>query len=52
MHGNRIIEPLDVPAGTVLTETVFRDNVVYDPESYDPGPLARALMDAHAADGR
>jgi glycosyltransferase involved in cell wall biosynthesis len=51
MHGNRVIHPLDVPAGTVLRETVFVDNVAYDPESYDPGPLARALMDAHAAEG-
>ena len=51
----RIIRPLDVPAGTVLRETVFVDNVVadgYDPESYDPGPLARALMDAAAAEAR
>jgi glycosyltransferase involved in cell wall biosynthesis len=43
---HRVITPLDVPAGTVLRETVFVDNVVYDPESYDPGPLARALMAA------
>jgi hypothetical protein len=35
MHGNRVIEPLDVPAGTVLRE--------------DPGPLARALMAASEA---
>jgi glycosyltransferase involved in cell wall biosynthesis len=51
---SRIIRPLDVPAGTVLRETVFVDNVVmdYDPESYDPGPLARALMNAAAAETR
>jgi len=47
MRGNRVIEPLDVPAGTVL-----RDNVVYDPESLDPGPLARALMGMRAAETR
>ena len=39
MHGNRVIEPLDVPVGTLLGERLG-----YDPESYDPGPLARALM--------
>ncbi len=46
LESNRIIEPLDVPAGTVLTETVFRENVVRDLTSYSPGPLARALMHA------
>jgi hypothetical protein len=56
-QGTRVIKPLDVPAGTVLRETVFVDNVVfdpegYDPESYDPGPLARALMAASAAEAR
>ena len=54
LPGNRIIRPLDVPAGTVLRETVFFDNVAFDTssfdtESYDPGPLARALMAAQPA---
>jgi glycosyltransferase involved in cell wall biosynthesis len=48
LPGNRIIRPLDVPAGTVLRETVFLDNIAFDTESYDPGPLARALMAAGA----
>jgi glycosyltransferase involved in cell wall biosynthesis len=52
LPGNRIIRPLDVPAGTVLRETVFVDNVAFDPESYDPGPLARALMAAQATEAR
>jgi glycosyltransferase involved in cell wall biosynthesis len=57
MHGNRVIEPLDVPAGTVLSENVVYDPESYDPESYDPesydpGPLARALMAMHAAEAR
>jgi glycosyltransferase involved in cell wall biosynthesis len=46
-EGNRVIQPLDVPAGTLLAE-----DVVYDPESYDPGPLARALMALQAAEAR
>jgi hypothetical protein len=46
------VRPPSVPAGTVLSETVFVDDVAYDPESYDPGPLARALMDAQASAGR
>jgi hypothetical protein len=48
---HRLIQPLHVPAGTVLREVRFTDNVVVDTESYDPGPLARALMAAEA-DGR
>ena len=44
MHSNRIIEPVDVPPGTRLPATGG-----YDPTSYDPGPLARALMAAQAA---
>jgi glycosyltransferase involved in cell wall biosynthesis len=46
-HGNRVIQPLDVPAGTLLAEQVG-----YGPESYDPGPLARALMALEEAESR
>ena len=42
MHSNRVIQPLDVPAGTRVPDRDAFDG--YDPESYDPGPLARALM--------
>ena len=49
---HRLIQPLSVPAGRVLREMRFADNVVVDPESYDPGPLARALMAAADAAGR
>jgi hypothetical protein len=44
MHSNRVIEPVDVPPGTPLSAAAG-----YDPTSYDPGPLARALMAAQAA---
>jgi hypothetical protein len=49
---SRVITPLDVPAGTVVREMVFVDNVVHDPESSDPGPLARALLAAQVAENR
>jgi hypothetical protein len=52
VHTNRLITPLDVPAGTVLREVVFADNVAYDPEGDAPGPLARALMAAGSAGAR
>ena len=52
MRGNRLIQPLDVPAGTVLREIRFTDNVVHEPEADTPGPLARALMEGHAASSR
>jgi hypothetical protein len=48
----RLIEPLHAPAGTVLRDFRFTDNVVADPESSDPGPLARALMAAADAGRR
>lgn len=49
MHGNRVIQPLDVPVGTPLGGY---DPTSYDPTSYDPGPLARALMALDRADRR
>lgn len=52
MHGNRVIQPLDVPAGTLLGERPGYDADGYDPESYDPGPLARALMALDEVDAR
>jgi hypothetical protein len=47
MHSNRVIEPMDVPPGTPLSAAAG-----YDPTSYNPGPLARALMAAQAAKTR